>query len=133
MHKILAAFILAIGLATPAAAQNAEVESTIQRQIEAFRADDFERAFTFASPTIQGIFRNSDNFGGMVRHGYPMVWRPADVQFLELDGTGSTLHQFVQITDAEGRVFVLDYEMVLLDSGWKINGVRIVEQSAISA
>ena len=69
MRKILLAIGLIFGLAFAASAQNAEVEATIDGQIEAFLADDFNRAFTFASPNIQQIFRTPENFGLMVRQG----------------------------------------------------------------
>ena len=55
-----------------------------QREFTPFLQDDFATAFTFASPNIQGIFGTHQNFGQMVRSGYPMVWRPADVQYIEL-------------------------------------------------
>lgn len=133
MRHLLITLVLALGLSSGMAqAQNAEIEATISAQIEAFRADDFDRAFTYASPGIQGIFRNPENFGLMVRRGYPMVWRPAEVRYLDLRETNGRLWQRVQITDAEGNSHLFDYEMVQMDSGWKINGVQKV-QSDLSA
>ena len=43
-----------------------EVQTTITSQLDAFLQDDFARAFEYASPSIQRMFRNSDNFGMMV-------------------------------------------------------------------
>ena len=63
-----------------AAAQQAEIEGTISSQIEAFKADDFDQAFTYATPTLQRLFRSPQNFERMVTQGYPMVWRPAEVE-----------------------------------------------------
>ena len=68
----------------PAAAQDAPIQGVIQSQIDAFQADDFARAFSFASPTIQGMFGTPENFGLMVKEGYPMVYRPAEVEMQEL-------------------------------------------------
>lgn len=133
MRQFMIALFLALGLALPAQAQNAEIEGTIASQIEAFKADDFARAFTFASPMIQGIFRTPENFGGMVRNGYPMVWRPAEVLYLDLREIDGMMHQIVQITDAQGRVHALDYEMIRLESGWKINGVQVLEAPGVAA
>ena len=110
-----------------------DIEATIGAQIEAFEADDFARAFTYASPSIQGLFGNSENFGRMVRNGYPMVWRPGDVQFLELHEEGGRLWQKVQIRDRQGQVHVLDYQMIQTGDGWKINGVHILEAPELSA
>jgi hypothetical protein len=126
MRRLLLALSLSAGLASGAFAQSAEIEANIAAQIQAFRADDFATAFTFASPSIQRLFRNPDNFGAMVRNGYPMVWRPADVRFLELREVDGALWQKVMITDGNGRVHLLDYQMIPLTEGWKINGVQLL-------
>ena len=76
-----------------ATAQGADVEATISKQIEALKADDFVRAFSFASPNIQALFQTPEIFGRMVTQGYPMVGRPADVQFLELREAAGKLWQ----------------------------------------
>jgi hypothetical protein len=133
MRKFLMAIGLVLGFAVSAAAQNAEIEMTIDSQIEAFLADDFNHAFSFASPNIQQIFRTPENFGVMVRRGYPMVWRPADVRFLELREIEGRLWQKVQITDGSGRVHILDYQMIELESAWKINAVQLLKEPAVSA
>lgn len=113
-------------------ARSSAVEATIGAQIEAFRNDDFERAFTFASPTIRQIFGTPENFGVMVRRGYPMVWRPAEVRFLDLREVDGRLWQRVMITDKVGTVHVLGYEMIQLGDDWKINGVQRLEGEAQS-
>ena len=126
MRRFLLAVSLSAGLGSGAFAQNAEIEANISAQIQAFKADDFATAFTFASPSIQRLFQNPDNFGQMVRNGYPMVWRPADIRFLELREIAGALWQKVMITDANGRVHILDYQMIPLEGGWKINGVQLL-------
>lgn len=126
MRRFLLTILLSVGLATSAHAQNAEIEANIAAQIQAFKADDFATAFTFASPNIQRLFGDPDNFGAMVRNGYPMVWRPADVRFLELREVAGNLWQKVMVTDANGRVHLLDYQMIQQDGGWKINGVQLL-------
>ncbi len=110
-----------------------EIEATIGAQIKAFLADDFGEAFTYASPMIQGMFGNSENFGRMVRQGYPMVWRPGDVQYLELREIDGALRQKVLIRDRVGGVHLLEYEMIQTGDGWRINGVRILEAPDLSA
>lgn len=137
MLRVLVGLVLAVGIwtATPekTAAQGAEIEATISAQIEAFKQDDFARAFTFASPSIQGLFQTPDNFGRMVRGGYPMVWRPAEVRYLELKETAGFQFQRVLITDADGASHLLEYQMVNLDGEWKINGVRLLPNPPASA
>ena len=129
MRRLVLAVSLSAGLATGAFAQSAEIEANIAAQIQAFQADDFATAFTFASPNIQRLFGDPDNFGAMVRNGYPMVWRPAEVRFLELREVAGALWQKVMITDEKGKVHLLDYQMVQKESGWKINGVQLLGSS----
>lgn len=125
------AFLLSLCLSLPAAAQEGPIQSTILNQIEAFKADDFATAFTFASPTIKGIFGTAENFGMMVRNGYPMVHRPAEVRMLDLREVAGALWQRVMITDAEGQTHVLDYQMVETADGWQINGVQLLRASGV--
>ncbi len=129
MRRLLLAVSLSAGLASGVFAQSDEIEANISAQIQAFKADDFATAFTFASPNIQRLFGDPENFGTMVRRGYPMVWRPADVRFLELREISGALWQKVMITDGDGRVHLLDYQMIQQENGWKINGVQLLGNS----
>ncbi|GGH36015.1 protein of unknown function [Cribrihabitans marinus] len=133
MRLFLSALVISLGLSLAAQAQNAEIEANISAQIEAFKADDFDAAFSYASPNIRQIFRTPENFGAMVRGGYPMVWRPGNVQFLELREIAGRLWQKVLITDAQGAIHILDYQMIKLESGWKINGVQILQAPGAAA
>ena len=126
MRNGLYAALLAACLALPAAAQEAPIQETIQNQIDAFRADDFARAFTYASPTIQGMFGTPENFGAMVQNGYPMVHRPAEVEMQELREVAGNLWQRVRIVDQAGRAHLLDYMMVETAEGWQINAVQLL-------
>ncbi|MCE8544930.1 DUF4864 domain-containing protein [Ruegeria pomeroyi] len=127
MRQLLLILACCVGLAGPAQAQSDEIEAVINDQIKAFLADDFARAFTFASPTIRNIFGTPEKFGAMVRNGYPMVWRPAGIRYLGLEARGGDLWQLVQVTDQQGRAHLLAYQMVNLESGWKINAVQVLE------
>ena len=86
--------IIALGMSAAGAwaqdAGGASIRAVISQQIEAFKADDFAKAFGFASPAIKEIFGSPERFGAMVREGYPMVWRPGDLRFRELrEGGGA--------------------------------------------
>lgn len=119
--------------ALPAAADETAIQGVIDDQIAAFRQDDFATAFTFASPTIQGLFRNPDNFGLMVRQGYPMVWRPDAVEYLRAEKRGAIWEQDVLITDGTGTLHTLRYSMIETENGWKINGVQLLRAPDIGA
>ena len=127
------ALTAALMLPLPAAAQQAPIEDTIRAQLDAFLADDFARAFTYASPGIQGMFGTPEVFGQMVRQGYPMVHRPAQTRMMALREVAGTLWQRVLITDAEGSGHMLDYQMVETPEGWRINAVHYVAQADLGA
>ncbi len=127
MRAILTAALIWIATSAAMADEPAEaIQSTISGQITAFLADDFAAAFEFASPTIKQIFGTSERFGQMVRQGFPMVWRPADVRFLDLRDEAGRLIQRVMIRDGAGQVHLLDYQMIQTEKGWQINGVALV-------
>ena len=116
MKKVILAIAFWVAAALPAWAESKEIETTIRAQIAAFQADDFERAFTYASPTIQQIFRAPEVFGRMVRQGYPMVYRPSEIAFLELAPVEGYYWQKVQIRDGQGRYHIMAYQMIQLES-----------------
>lgn len=134
LGRMMAALVLALWMGTGAAtAQDRGIEDTIGQQLEAFKADDFGAAFDFASPMIKNIFRTPENFGAMVRQGYPMVSRPGEVTYLEQREVAGAIWQKVQIVDGAGRVHVLDYQMIQTPEGWQINGVQLLKQPEVSA
>ncbi len=127
---VLIAFLFAAVPAVRAEDPAAAIRQVISDQIAAFEADDFATAFTFASPGIHDIFVTPDRFGAMVRQGYPMVWHPGSVRFAGLDAEGGRMLQRVFVTDGEGRLHLLEYAMVPAEDGWRIDGVRLLEDGA---
>ncbi len=124
---------LFLSLAAPVWGQEAPIQKTIQSQLDAIKRDDFTAAFTFASPNIKSIFGSPENFGRMVREGYPMVYRPGAVRMLELREVAGGLWQRVMITDATGRTHLLDYQMVENADGWQINAVQLLQAAGTGA
>lgn len=138
MRRIFLSAVTALVLGTlPVAATEPrapDIEAVIQGQIEAFRAEDLATAFSFASPGIKGMFRTPERFAEMVRSGYPMVWRPAEVRYLELRAhPPGGMVQRVMIIDKAGRLHLLDYLMVETTQGWQIAGVQILRGGAVGA
>ncbi len=133
MRRIAFGLLTALALVLPDVGKADPVQDTILNQIEAFRADDFATAFTFASPSIKSIFMSPENFGAMVKNGYPMVHRPGDVRMLEQRMVAGRLWQKVMITDQAGRTHVLDYQMIETPEGWQINGVQLLPEPGVGA
>lgn len=133
MRPAILSFILAFGLALPVLAQDNPIAKVISDQIAALQSDDFETAFTYASPNIKRIFGTPERFGQMVRDGYPMVHRPAEVTMLDQTPSGSQIIQRVMMRDASGRLHILAYAMVETEEGWQINGVQILRAPEVGA
>jgi Domain of unknown function (DUF4864) len=105
----------------------------IERQIEAFREDDGATAFGFASPALQGIFRDPDNFMAMVRNGYQPVYRPRNFAFGNITETESGLTATLSIEDAEGHAWTAIYTLEKQpDGSWRISSCRL-ERVGVSA
>lgn len=138
MRKLITGLALAVSMAGTLWAQEVlapepAIEGTIQSQIDAFLQDDFETAFTFASPNLRTMFRTPENFGAMVRQGYPMVWRPESVTFGDLRDIAGGLYQTVIVKDAAGNLHYLDYRMQQIDGEWRIAGVQILQAPEVAA
>ena len=109
------------------------IRATIDAQLDAFQRDDWAEAFTYASPTIQGMFGDPDRFSRMVRGGYPMVWRPQSVEYGDLRATARGPAQRMIFTGPDGRLHFADYYMVEVNGVWRINGVILVEGEQLGA
>ena len=139
MRKLMLTSICVAVLAFPAVGRSQEtsgqgaITGVIASQIDAFLRQDVDAAFEFASPNIRGLLGSSERFGAMVQSGYPMVWQPQEVRYLALRNVAVRLWQRVMITDAEGRVHLLDYQMVETGKGWKINAVQLLTGDAEAA
>ncbi|MBD3665904.1 DUF4864 domain-containing protein [Sulfitobacter sp. TSTF-M16] len=129
----LGGLVVSIFLTVSAAAQQDDIQGTIQNQFDAFEVDDFETAFTFATPSLQRLFQSPQNFQRMVTQGYPMVWRFSEVTFLDLRQENGLTVQTVRVVDAEGVTHLLAYLMVQTDAGWRIGGVQILDAAGVAA
>ncbi|EPX86333.1 hypothetical protein ruthe_01148 [Rubellimicrobium thermophilum DSM 16684] len=113
-------------LSAQEAGDRAAIEAVIADQLADFTARDIAGAWDHASRAIRGIFGTPERFGAMVQGGYPMVWDNRNARFLDLREEGGRLRQRVAVTGPDGRDWVLDYEMIEQEDGWKINGVWIL-------
>ena len=131
LWRILAVIGLLAGFAPPAQAQDqalsaadrGAIRQTIQDQVEAFRRDDDDAAFGYASPTIQTMFGTSASFMAMVRRGYQPVYRPQSFDFREIVMLNGKPTQKVAVVGPDGRAVTAFYPMVQLPDGhWRIDG-----------
>ena len=129
----LALLALPLGAAAQDAQDQSAIEAVITDQLSDFNARDVPGAWEHASPMIQGMFGTPETFGSMVEKGYPMVWDNKDARFMDLREEGGALHQRVMIDDAEGRPWILDYQMIELPEGWRIDGVQVLPAPDLAA
>ena len=131
MLRIFALFGALLGLAAAAAAQappisaddRAAIRGVIQGQVEAFRRDDSDAAFSYASPAIRGLFGQPEIFMDMVRQGYQPVYRPQAFEFGEIVTLHGLITQKVHIVGPDGRLVTAYYPMTRLpDGSWRIDG-----------
>jgi hypothetical protein len=102
------------------------VRSVVEAQLAAFAADDAQRAFSYAAPAIREMFGTPDRFMEMVRTGYPAVYRSASVIFLNPEQVEGRIVQAVQITDAEGSLWLAVYSLERQpDKAWRISGCDV--------
>lgn len=133
MRAGILAVTLWITAALGAHADPKEMQAVIDDQLSAFQQDDFAKAMQYASPVLQQYFRTPENFQRMVTQGYPMVWRPDTVRYLENRAEDGVHWQRVMIKDQQGKFHVLEYRMLEVDGEWRINGVRILDAAEFTA
>ena len=105
------------------------IQSVIRQQMNAFNADDYPTARTFASESIRQRF-SRERFEKMVKAGYPQIAKSHLVSFGEIlfsedkHAAAATVH----VTGKDHVTVIARYLMVLEEAGWKIGGATIVEE-----
>jgi hypothetical protein len=121
---------LLIGLAAPARAADdvAAAQGVIRSQVEAFSRDDAAAAYSFAAPSIQGVFPEAETFMSMVRGSYAPVYRHKSFEFGEARVSAGRIAQRVHIVDAEGVPWEALYTLELQpDGSVKISGCTLLK------
>ena len=100
-----------------------DIINVVKLQLEAFQQDDFETAYSFASPIIKQLFKNADEFKRMVKSGYQAVYRPRSVNFGPVELIDGVPVLIVYLIDPDGIFVTATYTMQKQDNGeWLING-----------
>ena len=110
-------------------------QGVITGQIEAFRADNSAKAYSYAAPMIRQIFPDPEAFMNMVRQGYQPVYRPQSFTFGEagLSASGRPI-QRVRVVGPDGMNYEAIYTMERQPDGtWQINGCAIVRAPDLGA
>ncbi|HEX3348262.1 MAG TPA: DUF4864 domain-containing protein [Acetobacteraceae bacterium] len=115
-------------------ADRTEIQRVITAQIDAFRRNDGDTAFGFASPNIQALFGDTQNFMRMVRRAYQPVYNPRSMHFEELATHDSRIEQRVDLVGPDGHPAIAIYTMEHeADGSWKIDGCQLTEPDRVTA
>jgi len=126
-------WLICLALTTSAALQAqvpssdaSAIRAVIEAQLDAFKADDAPRAFSYAAPGIQALFGTPAKFLAMVQNEYPVVYRPASVAFLSAQEIDGQVSQVVQMTDTAGALWMAVYTLERQkDGAWRISGCAL--------
>lgn len=122
------------GMATTAragalsASDEKAIIAVVQSQLDAFAAEDAEKAFSYAAPNIRALLGTAANFLDMVRSQYDIVVHPSSVVFFKPKGDGVVSVLKVQMTDEDGDVWNATYTLQRQKNRqWRITGCVITE------
>ena len=132
-RSILIAVMLLTGAALARAdesvppADATAIQQVIQGQMNAFKVDDWNAAFAYASPSIQTKFQSPQVFSQLVTQGYQPVYRPRGVEFRELKASEFGPTQEVFVVGPDGLSYLAYYTMEKqADGTWRISGCFLV-------
>jgi ketosteroid isomerase-like protein len=102
------------------------IRAVIEAQLDAFKADDAPRAFSYAAPGIQALFGTPAKFLAMVQSEYRVVYHPASVAFLSVQEIDGQVSQVVQMSDTAGALWMAVYTLERQkDGSWRISGCAL--------
>ncbi len=130
-HQAICGLVaLLISTATPAWSGEPDIKAAqgaIASQIEAFKAGENDKAFSYAAPSIAMMFPTVDAFMTMVEGGYKPVQKPQQFSFGRARELGSQqIMQEVLVTGPDGKDYMAVYQLLRQrDGSWKISGVSL--------
>jgi hypothetical protein len=109
------------------------IKKAIRQQLDALRAGEAERAFSYASPGIQAQFGDAGNFMAMVRTGYLPLLEARYTEFLEGAVIEGVIVQPMRLIAPDNTVLVALYTMEKRKGAWRINGCQLAPSTVKAA
>ena len=105
-----------------------DIESTVNAQTSAFSSDDFELAYSFASPSFRSNV-TLEGFVGIIAGSYGPLIESSELIFSDcLVDLGSGLALIdVRFLQAGNDVYGLRYLMIETMDGWRVQGASNLE------
>jgi hypothetical protein len=125
----ITAWSAAISVAEPVPDAEADrVRAVIVAQLQAFAADDADRAFETNTPGVQQAIGSAGHFLALVRGAYPMVYHPASIAFMQPERHGDAVLQLAEIVDDNGKSWLALFSLEQqADGSWRISGCVVSE------
>ena len=123
LQILILSFLIQNGAYAITASDEEEIISVVSAQLQAFQDDDFEKAYSYASPTIKTIFPDYKKFRDMVVGQYQAVYRPKSINIGSVSTEGGVPFLEVYLVDPDGIFVTAIYSMQQQENGsWLING-----------
>ena len=108
-----------------------ELTTVIEAQLAAFRANDYNKAFSFASSELQSLFA-PDEFERMVKASYPVVAQSVAADYGIAFDTGDEAVVSVRVENAAKKSVEYHYLFKKEAGAWKISGVTEIKSEGLS-
>lgn len=132
----LAALVVAVALAAPAAAQPALApwQEVITKQIQAFRDRDAPAAFSYAGSAFQVTFQNAEVFfEAIMNSGYATIGDSTSHSFGEYRMFGERgVVQEVRIIGKDQDIYGALYQLTEEEAGWRVQGVQLLKRPGLA-
>lgn len=112
---------------TPAV--KAEIVALVEAQLQAFRAGDWEKAYSYAAIDIRNAFP-PERFAQMVKSAYGPIAKSRKAEFGVCLDDGDQGELNVTVEGADGQRNLYQYYLVKEQKGWRISGVKDLASGA---
>jgi hypothetical protein len=104
------------------------IQQSITSQTQAFAAEDFELAYSFASPSFRANV-NLQSFVSVIASSYGPLISSSELEFSEcLSNEEKTIGLInVRFVEGDTDLYGLRYLMVATDEGWRVEGASNLE------
>ena len=107
------------------------IRDVIKAQLAAFKSDNADLAFSYASPAVRTRSRSASAFMQMVREAYAPIYRARAVFFQNITMMDGVPAQRVLLMDAKGSPVLAIYPMEKQpDGSWRIDGCMLYQGNA---
>jgi len=109
------------------------IRKVISQQLAALRAEDGDRAFSYASPGIRAQFGNAQTFMAMVRDAYSPLLVARYTEFLDGAVIDGIVIQPLRLIAPDNSVLVALYTMEKQKGAWRITGCQLAPSTVQAA